>query len=137
MAAESRVTAGDTMYECDDKIVIVGSSLIGCAGEVPGAAKFMKWLEHPVGEAPEFTEDSLDALVINADGFWHYGDSHVGTKMTQPFYACGTGSMAAMAAMHCGKTPAEAVAIAIMCDKNSGGRIHVYDFNNGKPKRRK
>lgn len=137
MAADSRVCAGSLIYECNDKIKIVGGRLVGTAGETGPIAKFLAWLEHPVGDAPEFTEDALSVIALGVDGLSHYGDSVHGTVITQQFLACGSGADAAMAAMYCGKTPAEAVAIAIKCDVNSGGKVHVYDFNNGKPKRRK
>ncbi len=43
--------------------------------------------------------------------------------VTDPFYALGTGAQAALAAMHMGATPPEAVRIAAKIDPNTGGRI--------------
>ena len=43
--------------------------------------------------------------------------------ITDRFYALGTGSQAALAAMHMGATPREAVRIAAKIDPNTGGRV--------------
>lgn len=114
---------------CDDKIERVGECLVGCAGDVSAIFKFLAWFRDQKLERPEFTDDcSFTALVLHRTGMFVYFNSTFGSRVTDKFFAFGSGGMAAKAAMLCGKTPAEAVAIAIKCDKNSGGPVRNFSL---------
>ena len=127
MAADSR-TRWDTgeFLTCDDKIEEIGESLVGCAGDVAAIFKFLQWFRNQDRERPEFDDKNFDAVVLDSTGIYLYAGTTYPSRIRDPDFAIGTGSMAAKAAMLCGKTPAEAVAIAIKCDKNSGGPVRNF-----------
>jgi hypothetical protein len=128
MACDSRTSYGDGEFTvCDDKIERIGDSLIGCAGNVESIFKFLSWFKNQERERPEFSEsDSFSAIVLNKRGMYWFCNTTYPSKVCEPFFALGSGSMAAKAAMLCGKTPTEAVGIAIKCDKNSGGPVRTF-----------
>jgi hypothetical protein len=128
MACDSRTSfESGEFLTCDDKIERVGDSLVGCCGNVESIFKFLAWFRAQDRERPEFGEnDNFTAVVLNKRGIYYYGNTTYPSRVRDPHFVCGSGSMAAKAAMLCGKTPAEAVAIAIKCDKNSGGPVRNY-----------
>ena len=125
MAADSKVTTGDTWYYAT-KIYRVRHELIGCAGDSSAIDKFMKWYRGGKKNAPEFKEsESFSALVLTKAGLYHYEDSVVGELMKNDYFAVGTGAMGALVAMDRGADLVEAVEAAIRRDSNSGGSIDV------------
>jgi len=128
MACDSRTSFdGGEFLTCDDKVEIIGDELVGACGNTDSIFKFLHWFKDQSKDRPEFTDqDCFSVVVLNPKGIFVYLDSTYAFRVRDPFYACGSGSMAAKAAMLCGKTPAEAVAIAIKCDKNSGGPVRNY-----------
>lgn len=130
MACDSRTSFESGEYfRCDDKIERIGASLIGCAGDVAMIFKFLAWFKNQEKERPEFDGDDdkkFEALVLNRDGIFYFYNSTFPQKVCEPTFAIGSGAMAAKAAMLCGKTPEEAVALAIKCDKHSGPPVRNY-----------
>jgi ATP-dependent protease HslVU (ClpYQ) peptidase subunit len=137
MAADSRTSFGDGEFTVvDDKIERIGSALVGCAGSTPAIWRFLQWFRNQErgidldsDKRPEFTEDEFHAVVLNASGIFWYANSTYPSKIKEPFFAMGSGSQAAKAAMLCGKSPADAVAIALKCDKNSGPPVRSFQLD--------
>lgn len=125
MACDSRIAASDRPYHCDDKILRIGDSLAGGAGDWGEVAQFRAWLKDR-GEMPKL--EDFEALVLNKDGLWHYLNDCYGTRVIGGCWAIGSGGQAAHAAMLCGKTPQEAVRIAMKCDIYTGGPVRVYNL---------
>jgi hypothetical protein len=114
---------------CDDKIERIGGALVGCAGDVSAIFRFLAWYRNPGSERPEFTnDDSFTAAVLDNKGIHVYFNSTYPSRVRDSFFAFGSGGMAAKAAMLCGLTPPEAVAIAIKCDKHSGGPVRQFSL---------
>jgi hypothetical protein len=128
MAADSRTSDSCTYFTTTDKIVRLGDALVGCCGNLDSIAKFLDWYQKR-GDIPDFDDDDFEAIVLKKDGMFLYANSCRERRIKDKYFATGSGGMAALAAMHCGKTPAEAVRVAIRCDKNSG--LPVVNFQLG------
>jgi hypothetical protein len=133
MACDSRTSfESGEFFTCDDKIERVGQALIGCAGDVGAIFKFLAWYRNQDRDRPEFTEDEkFDAVALTKDGIYYFAGCAFGCKVIQPFFSIGSGAMAAKAAMLCDKSPAEAVAIAVKCDKNTAAPVRVVALKGG------
>lgn len=124
MAADSRTSDDCVYFTCDSKITRHGKDIIGCCGNLDSIAKFLAWYETK-GDAPEFEGDDFEAIVLRHEGLFFYSNSTRCKRITDPFFAVGSGAMGALAALHCGKSPKAAVETAIKCDKNSGPPVIV------------
>jgi hypothetical protein len=132
MACESLCTFGSESFVCDEKVIRIGDELVGCAGDTDAIFKFLEWYRTK-GERPEIDgEKRWEVVVLSKAGIQVYVNSLYPMNVREKFYVAGTGSMAAKAAMLCGKSPTEAVRIAIKCDRNSGGPVRTFPL---KPKR--
>ena len=137
MACDSRSSFENGEYlTSDDKIERIGDSLVGCAGTWPAIFKFLAWFRDQTRDRPDFSgdDDDFTAVVLNKKGIFVYDGSTYPCKVSDPFFVTGSGSMAARAAMLCGKSPAEAIAIAIKCDKNSGHPVRSFSLLEGDAK---
>jgi len=63
------------------------------------------------------------ALALCPEGIWVYDGHPQPYQLKDKFAAVGSGSQAALAAMHCGKSPKDSVRIAAKIDPATGGRI--------------
>jgi ATP-dependent protease HslVU (ClpYQ) peptidase subunit len=126
MACDSRLSWDSEVATVADKVLRIGDALIGCAGHTESVFKFLEWYRIR-GDRPDFdSERSFEVVELTRKGIFIYVNSTFPMKLCDGVYACGSGGSAAKAAMLCGKTPAEAVAIAIKCDKNSGPPVRNY-----------
>lgn len=127
MAADSRTSDDAVFYTTAGKITRVGNNLVGCCGNLDSIAKFLTWFrkKKKPKDCPEFSGEDFEAIVLSPGGMFMFANSCQPRRIVDEFYATGSGGMAALAALRCGKSPAEAVAIAILCDKNSGGPVVV------------
>ena len=107
---------------------VKGEVLIATAGDLYAALLFKDWLE--LGGEPKLkdrgvdgTEGDFDAFIAHKSGI--YAANHL--CRIEPVYmdewAHGSGRLAALAAMACGKSAVEAVRIAARFDAYTGGRI--------------
>lgn len=137
IAADRGMLAGDQKCTDDDKsfrtrkIRKVGEALVGAAGTGPAIGKFFRWLESgKQEEPPKFAkDDELAALVVTPDGLFVYDTSCTPEEILDDFYAVGSGAQAALAAMHLGCQPDQAVAIACKVDNNTGGQVDLLYLN--------
>lgn len=129
MAADSQETiegtsAGDIKLPCQ-KIFRYDGGIIATAGD-SGAG--MKFVEHMRGRGGFERDNSreFECLVLSRDGKLALWDQDmIPQDITMPFYAIGTGRMAAFAAMEHGATAKQAVATAAKYDPYTGGTITV------------
>ena len=68
-------------------------------------------------------DEELNALVVYPDGVVRELDGAGWIEVKAKYYAIGSGSTAAMVAMECGKSAADAVRIAMKFDNNTGGKV--------------
>lgn len=124
MAADRRGTSNPVFKMT--KLFRVGGSIIGVAGNVEQALRFVEWRRTPESK-PTFAEaSSIEVLELTADGrlLW-WGAEMVGVPIENEFYAIGTGAMAAMGAMSMGASPKRAVAVAALWDAATGPDVQV------------
>ena len=97
--------------------------IFGCCGLSTEALKFTRYMLDG-GERPILSDD-FAALVLNIDGTVHWLDKELEPLNQNLPAAIGSGCELAQGAMLAGKTPREAVEIACIVDRNSGGDIHA------------
>lgn len=134
IATDGKTIASDTqMSGCYiDRInaVKVGKNsvgmLYGAAGNAEDVADFMSAMKDLAKKDPmprlkrghEYKD--FDGLVVSRGDVYWYGVNGVPVLVGAPA-AIGSGQKFAMAAMLCGKTPKEAVEVAMQLDPNTGG----------------
>lgn len=127
MVCDSKVTHGDTAYH-GLKVFRIKGALVGTAGDTSELGQFIEWFKKGAkpGSAPKIENPSFDVLVLDKSGLRIYSGSFHADPVTDQHYAIGTGAYAALAAIHCGKTPEEAVEIACRIDVNSGPPVQTH-----------
>lgn len=124
--------AGDSMVSGDDSFYLVEklrrgkTSAYGACGDWDKILKFYQVLEHG-GELD--TDTDVTVLELRADGIWIYESTIIPARIKNDFWAIGTGANFAIAAMHLGASPKEAVAIACTYDTSSHGPIDVITLH--------
>ncbi len=134
IAYRSGVLAADTQMTCDGELKAYGRKLVyvkekdawvGYAGLLSDCQKFVRWFS---GETPHETFDENDdfsALIMHGDGRVEcMGASLKAHRLEEDeFFALGSGSSAAMAAMHMGADAKRAVEVAMLVDLGTGGEV--------------
>lgn len=136
LAADSRLTvdhgSGARKHFCKKlfrKTITEGKKkfdvIIATAGESSPGMVFVDWYGSgkPVPDLFLHIGGDFLCLVLRPDGLFEYDVYCRGEEIHEDFYAIGSGSMAALAAMHCGKSALDAVRIAARIDTYTGGRI--------------
>ena len=121
MASDSLASDGATSNAVQ-KIWRIRKQLVGIAGAYADCCAFITWLKAggDGDDAPDF--ENVSALVLNGSGIWVYDGHPMPFKVKDGFCAVGSGAQAAMAGLHMGLTPKEAVRIAAKIDPATGGR---------------
>lgn len=135
LAADSQVTFGGdasgaikgTCQKLFRKTIKSGRKtrtvILATAGESSPGMVFVDWYGTG-GARPDLLKDTdFTCLVLEPDGLYEVDSLCRPERILAPFYAIGSGAKAALAAMHCGKSAREAVAIAAKLDPYTGGRI--------------
>lgn len=135
IATDGRTMAGDSLSTAEGERVAIQQKvhrlkdgrIIGCCGCAIEITKSVRWLDNPDSEKPTLDGDDFSALLLNADGTVDFID-----KAAEPIryltpMAIGSGGNFALVAMLAGKTPAEAVEIAMLRDTRTGGEITVME----------
>jgi len=123
MASDSMASDEVTMSSVTKSWRVHGT-LVGVAGTYSNCVQFIGWLKgKQEGDPPSM--EGVCAVVLKPDGLWMYDDHINPYRLKDKFVAIGSGAQAAMAAMHLGCTPREAVRVAAKIDPSTGGRIYV------------
>lgn len=130
MASDSRMT-GYHAYVSSRKIERIGESLYGGCGDAEAIEVFFEWARGGKikKNKPKWGDDNVpefEVVELSPTGLFIWSTRFVPIPVDADFWAVGSGGMAAMGALHCGKTPEEAVEIAKLCDEYSGGAVVVY-----------
>ena len=122
IAAESR-SIGSFIVQGDVKKLyrLKDGRVAGTCGASWATEVFIQWMNGE-GEKPVI-EDGFGALVLGEEVTFYC--SKLSPLIVKPPYAIGSGCEFAMGAMLAGKSPKEAVKIAIKLDEGSGGKITV------------
>src|SRR5579872_5126803 len=126
LAGDTRVTEGDTILpeRCEKVFKLDSGALFGAAGSSDQIEALQHALEsgHPTPELKH-----VFGLLIAPDGAVYLYEGKRWCRCGRaPYYATGSGSSFALAAMWCGRSAIDAVKCGIAFDKNSGGDVaHV------------
>lgn len=123
LATDSRVTAGDMIISDKRRKVhrMRDGSIVAWAGSVQQAELLLRAMRKKGAKSPQLSE--IQALHLKTDGsLWEY-EGEAWVKQDPGYYATGSGSPYAFAAMDAGASAKEAIRIAIKRDAASGGRV--------------
>jgi len=128
MGSDLQATHGDLKYTAR-KIYPIGRALIGAAGTVTAICKFIRWMEGGGKNKlrPTFEKrDSLSAMVLTPSGIFMYDTSLEPDEIDDAFVAVGSGSAAALGALHAGADVQNAIRITCRLDANCGRGYEIY-----------
>lgn len=132
LAADKRVTYVG-LARTVTKIFRVGEALVGFAGDGGQCMEVLEWIQG--GCVPDkFPASQRDkdqwsnVVVVRAGGVWSYERSPFPIRIEDGHYAAGSGRDYALAAMHLGKTAAEAVEIACIFDVSCGNGVDTLEL---------
>lgn len=127
MAADRTVQAdGINVFETS-KIYRVKGALIGFAGALTDALRFVLWYRDRRSKRPTFDDNGgFDAIVINPDGSMELWDQDLVPMIVESDYiSIGSGNAVALGAMYQGASAEEALEAAAYFDTNTGYTIDV------------
>jgi len=130
IASDSYITSDILVSRNTVKVFRIGDEYVGCRGDCDVGDAYMDWLRKGAKpkEKPKIEGEDIefDAVHLNAKGevFCVDGVNFAKFQVDVP-YATGSGGPIALGAMLAGKSPEEAVAIAITVDIHSGGKVNV------------
>lgn len=119
IAADSCVSGDDSHYLIE-KLRRGKDSIYGGCGDFEKLLKFYQTIESS-GDLDSDTDVTI--LELRHNGIWIYESCIIPARIKNDFWAVGTGANYAIAAMHLGKTPREAVEIAAMFDPGTSAPI--------------
>lgn len=124
MAGDSLTTAGSERVAYKQKIIrLKDGRIIGCCECAVQVAQFVRWMDNPGDDKPALDGDEFSALILNPDGTVDYIEKHAEPIRYLAPMAIGSGGDFALGAMLAGKSPAEAVEIAMLRDTRTGGDV--------------
>ena len=128
IAADSMVSGDDSFYLVE-KLRRGENSIYGGCGDWDKLLTFYSSL----GSGSGLDSDTdVTVLELRSDGIWIYESTIIPAKIKNDFWAIGTGANFAIAAMHLGLTPAEAVKLACLYDTSSHEPIDVMTLSGRK-----
>jgi len=128
IAADSMVSGDDSFYLVT-KLRRGENSIYGACGDWDKILSFYQALESK--SSPDSDTD-VTVLELRSDGIWIYESTIIPAKIKNDFYAIGTGAGYALAAMHLGLSPAEAVKLACLYDTSSHEPVDAMTFSGRK-----
>ena len=128
IAADSMVSGDDSFYLVE-KLRKGQESIYGGCGDWDKLLKFYNSLE---SGADLDSDTDVTVLELRSDGIWIYESTIIPAKIKNDFWAIGTGANFAIAAMHLGLSPAEAVKLACLYDTSSHEPIDVMTLSGRK-----
>lgn len=128
MAADSKVTACNGSIGKMSKLFRLRGDIVGIAGDMAAALVFCDWYKRPdrkdIPAALRDGDADFSAIVLTADGLIEYDRWCRQMIISEKFHAIGSGTKAALGAMHFGATARQAVAIACKVDVYTGLPVH-------------
>jgi ATP-dependent protease HslVU (ClpYQ) peptidase subunit len=137
LAADRRSCSGSAVRSLT-KIFRVGDALVGAAGDTDMCCQLIAWFRagHDPTAFPESQRDRdnwAGLLVVWPDGaVWKYERTPHPIQYDPQLFSIGSGRDFALAAMHLGKTAAEAVAVACALDSGCGDGVDILT-HEGQP----
>jgi len=132
IAADSMVSGDDSFYLVE-KLRKGKSSIYGACGDWDKCLKMFQALE----SGGDMDSDiDVTVLELRNDGIWIYESTIIPAKIKNDFWAIGTGANFAIAAMHLGKSPKEAVEIACQYDTSSNFPVDYYTLGGSRAARK-
>lgn len=128
IAADSMVSGDDSFYLVE-KLRRGENSVYGGCGDWDKLLTFYNSLESGSGLD---SDTDVTVLELRSDGIWIYESTIIPAKIKNDFWAIGTGANFAIAAMHLGLSPAEAVKLACLYDTSSHEPIDVMTLSGRK-----
>jgi len=133
MVGVSSDGGGDRAYFHSEKVYPIEGELIGGSGETAGILIWIEWYMDGCEDKKlrkRMWEVDFDIVLLHSDGRIQTSDACGNIEdCHEPFYAIGSGTKCALAAMHMGATAAEAVEIAKKIDPHTGGKVQVFHAN--------
>jgi len=125
IAADSRETtsdesAGDYAGKCV-KLLRVGDNVVALQGESSPGMAWLHWFregmrDEALAQSIRDAQNDFTAVVLNKRGLWTWDCWLVPQKVTARFYAVGSGTKAALGALHMGASAVQAVRVACKID---------------------
>ena len=142
IAFRDGVMAADTMAHSSEKLCrskklfrVSNGEVIGFSGVWIDGKLFVDWYdkgadrdEPPPWRTQGDEKVNFNALVLTADGIYEWSYELVADRVLDDFWAIGTGSSAALAAMRCGRNAQEAIYIAMQIDPYTGGEVETMEL---------
>lgn len=135
VAANKHSMAADSKTDCDGtwfgttKLFRVRDEIVGVAGDNSAIVKFLTWYRNKRNKLPAFADnESFTALILSPRGLFHIDDSMGMDLIKDDYFAIGSGAVAALVAMDCGLSPAEAVEAACKRDQNTGLPVDTMEL---------
>lgn len=126
IACDSAIDPGDgTSFRVTTKLHEIPGGWAGYAGTVSVAVELIKWLRSGKRrKKKEFArKDEASVLIAKRSGLWLLDQEYLLLELAEPYFAIGSGSVAARAAFMAGADAASAVEIAIALDPKSDGPV--------------
>lgn len=131
VAADKRVTQAG-MARTITKIRRHGTAVVGLAGDSFVAAELFDWFVRIGAEPEKFPASARTGdgtmVVFSSRGVLIYSAGPAPVMIEDPVFAIGSGRDYAMAAMHLGKTAAEAVEVACLFDQDCGNGVDTLEL---------
>lgn len=138
IAYRDGIIAGDTQAQQHGltryfkKVHRMDDAIIGIAGNCGDVTQFLDWWRdgHNMDRLPDFRiyrgdgdAPDIQALVLQQDGLYLWTEHFQYSPVVQSFFAIGTGTQAALTAMHMGAPAVDAIRMAAQVDLFTGGEV--------------
>lgn len=134
LAADTQCTIEDSTRTTMHKLRRVpGVGVVACAGKLSTAHAFVEWLQGGTKRYPKECVKGFEAIVLDEEGKpWYYGATQYKDPIENPFYALGSGWRLAMAGMHMGLSPKQAVELAGQLDIYTNTIVDTFNAKTGR-----
>lgn len=126
LAADTQVSA-DGALSYVTKLFRARGGVIAISGDLYNAMQFVRWYGDHRKPRPD-KDAGIECIVVDAQGVAIWNEALSRIHPLGDFCAVGTGQAAAMAAMHAGATALEAVQIASVYDRDTGGEVQTIEL---------
>ena len=132
MAADTRVATSGSYYPAR-KLFRIGESIFGTAGHGDMCLAFIHWVQTPKRDpiklheliGKEYEREDISIIELNPSGIFMWSGWGFPEEVLRESHAIGTGGMAALEAIRCGKTLEDSVTAAMGHDEYTGCDIQV------------